>query len=409
MPLEAATYISQLVATNPAPGDLKAEGDDHIRMEKRVLKAAFAGIPGVVYVTGTDGGAANAYTVAPVDTVPAYGLRMLIAFAPTAANTGACTLAVGTLGAKALVAASGAPLVTGDLLAGVTQVAIYDGTQFRLLAATKGYIDRGDAANLAYTVQADADLRDYIDGLVISAVLPNQTLGFMRSDGTNAAFTTTHTGYAQNEVRGADIASAATINLTTATGNFVHVTGTATISAITIPVGADRTVVFDSALVLTNSANLLLPGAANVAVQAGDSVTFRGEAAGVAKVVNYLRASGLPVVGGVISKQYRSPDQVITAATTITMSHGLGAAPKLVMAYLRCVTASSGLQVGDIALAPMDITPNEGNGSKGCRVSVNQTTITVTFASGASTAGGDGEPFREYLRANFRLFIEAFA
>jgi len=407
MPLEAATYISELVATNPAPGDLKAQGDDHIRMEKRVLKAAFAGIPGVVYITGTDGGAANAYTVAPADVVPAYGLRMLIAFAPIVANTDACTLAVASLGAKALVTASGDPLAAGDLLAGVLQVAIYDGTQFRLLAVTKGYVDRGDAANLAYTKQAEQNLRNYIDNLVVSAVLPNQTLGFMRSDGTNAAFTRTHTGYAQNEVRGADIASAATINLTTATGNFVHVTGTTTISAITIPDGAAREIVFDGALTLVHGAGLRLQGGTNIVTTQGDRAFVRGDAAGPFLI--FQRVSGLPVVGGVISKEYRSPDQTITPATTITMSHGLGTAPKLVMAYLRCVTASSGLQVGDIALAPMDITSNDGNGTKGCRVSANQTTIMVTFANGSSAGVGDGEPFRNYSRANFSFFIEAFA
>ncbi len=41
MSLESATYISQLVATNPTSGDPKSQGDDHLRLLKSVLQAQF--------------------------------------------------------------------------------------------------------------------------------------------------------------------------------------------------------------------------------------------------------------------------------------------------------------------------------------------------------------------------------
>ncbi len=41
MGLESATYIDNLVATNPTSGDLKSQGDDHIRLVKAVLQATF--------------------------------------------------------------------------------------------------------------------------------------------------------------------------------------------------------------------------------------------------------------------------------------------------------------------------------------------------------------------------------
>jgi hypothetical protein len=41
MTVEAATYISQLNATYPASGDLKSEGDDHMRLIKSAVKATF--------------------------------------------------------------------------------------------------------------------------------------------------------------------------------------------------------------------------------------------------------------------------------------------------------------------------------------------------------------------------------
>lgn len=41
MPLESANFISQLTPTNPAGGDQKSQGDNHIRMIKSVLQATF--------------------------------------------------------------------------------------------------------------------------------------------------------------------------------------------------------------------------------------------------------------------------------------------------------------------------------------------------------------------------------
>lgn len=232
--------------------------------------------------------------------------------------------------------------------------------------------------------------------------------------GTFAAWTVSLSGAAGltgvvNELRAANIASAAAVNLTAATGNLVHVTGTTTISAFTLASGAERSVIFDGALTLINSSGLLLPSDTNIVTAAGDRALIRGDSNG-AVVTHYQRASGLPVVGGVISKEYRSPDQVFAVSTTITMSHGLGVVPKLVMAFVRCVAASNGFQVGDIAPVPMDIWQGDGgNGTKGCRLIMSQTTITVTFAGGSSAGTGDGEPFRNISRANFNFFIEAFA
>lgn len=53
MPIEPATYISTLVATNPPSGDQVAEGDDHLRLLKSVLLASFPNIAGAVTPTHT--------------------------------------------------------------------------------------------------------------------------------------------------------------------------------------------------------------------------------------------------------------------------------------------------------------------------------------------------------------------
>src|SRR5574340_1042978 len=54
MTLETATYISDLVATNPASGDPKSQGDDHLRLLKSTVKATFPNISGAVTPTHTE-------------------------------------------------------------------------------------------------------------------------------------------------------------------------------------------------------------------------------------------------------------------------------------------------------------------------------------------------------------------
>lgn len=98
-------------------------------------------------------------------------------------------------------------------------------------------------------------------------------------------------------LHGSDIASAATVNLEAATGDLVDVTGTTTITAITLADGHKRTVRFTGALVLTHSSSLLLPGLANITTAAGDFAIFRGYAGGVVRCVDYVPASGGPLRG----------------------------------------------------------------------------------------------------------------
>jgi hypothetical protein len=101
---------------------------------------------------------------------------------------------------------------------------------------------------------------------------------------------------ASSSFHGADIASAATVNLETATGDLVDVTGTTSITAITLSDGHERTVRFTGILTLTNGASLVLPGGANITTAAGDFAVFRGYAAGVVRCVGYSKASGKAVI-----------------------------------------------------------------------------------------------------------------
>lgn len=175
----------------------------------------------------------------------------------------------------------------------------------------------------AYGVLTTVTLR--LDGTsALDAGLSTVNLSILRAD--SSALPTCII----NEKYGTDIASAGTINLTNATGNYFHVTGTTAITAITLAQGAERTVVFDGALTLTNGASLILPGAANITTAAGDSAVFRGEAAGVVRCVSYLPASGLTPVAPVSTF---SPIAFTTAVTANAITITIPAASPVVAQY----------------------------------------------------------------------------
>jgi len=142
MAVENVNHIGDLDPTNPSGASPKSEGDDNIRAIKKGIKNSFAGFLGAVLITGVDGGAANAYTLAPATQLAAYSPRMLVVFAPLATNTGECTLNISGLGAKPVVSVSNAPLRAGDLAAGRIYTVFWDGTKFRLDSITQNYVDQ---------------------------------------------------------------------------------------------------------------------------------------------------------------------------------------------------------------------------------------------------------------------------
>ena len=126
-------------------------------------------------------------------------------------------------------------------------------------------------------------------------------------------------------VKGADIASAGTTNLATATGDFVDVTGTTTITALgTASAGVERVARFTGALTLThNATSLILPGAANIATAAGDVARFRSLGSGNWLCTNYQKASGKSVIASTATEVSNTPAGNIAATTVQTASNEL--------------------------------------------------------------------------------------
>ena len=96
--------------------------------------------------------------------------------------------------------------------------------------------------------------------------------------------------------KGATLASASTLNLGAATGNYVQVSGSVTINAITLAEGKSCKVKFDATPTLVNSASLILKSGSNIVCAAGDTAEFVGEAAGVVRQLTHDRADGTALV-----------------------------------------------------------------------------------------------------------------
>lgn len=99
-----------------------------------------------------------------------------------------------------------------------------------------------------------------------------------------------------NELKGADIASASSIDIGAATGNIIDITGTTTITALgTVQAGTKRTLQFDGALTLTyNATSLILPTNANITTAAGDVAEFVSLGSGNWICTHYQKDTGLP-------------------------------------------------------------------------------------------------------------------
>jgi hypothetical protein len=212
-------------------------------------------------VGGTGNAITLAYTVAPNALV--QGQKH--SFKATAANSGATTVNVSSLGVKNVfkktaagpVACTGGEIQSGDLVE-----IEYDGTQFQIM---------GGSANA---------------------------------------------GYAETF---ATIASATSTAIGAATANYLQVTGTTTITSFdTVTAGVKRVLEFAGILTLTHSGTaLILPGGASITTAAGDVAIMISEGSGNWRCASYMKAA-YPAGGGKIAQVVNTETGAVATGTTQT-------------------------------------------------------------------------------------------
>ncbi|QGZ42713.1 hypothetical protein IP92_05754 [Pseudoduganella flava] len=140
MALENGQYINDLNPANPAGGDPKSQGDDHLRLLKQCIKDSMPGFTGAVIVGGVATGTANTYVLSPATPLLSYTANTLVAWKPSTTNTGVSTINISGLGARNILQADGTALRPGDLSQYVLMVDT--GTEYRLVGVTKNYVDQ---------------------------------------------------------------------------------------------------------------------------------------------------------------------------------------------------------------------------------------------------------------------------
>lgn len=89
------------------------------------------------------------------------------------------------------------------------------------------------------------------------------------------------------------------------------------------------------------------------------------------------------ITANYLTRGYDSGNLIITAGGPLTLTHGLGIAPKWRAYILKCLTTDIGYAVGDEI--DIDVQIPSGNASAGLSAVVNATTFSIRFGSSAQT------------------------
>ncbi|MBZ8133214.1 hypothetical protein [Afifella sp. IM 167] len=117
----------------------------------------------------------------------------------------------------------------------------------------------------------------------------------------------------------------------------------------------------------------------------------------------------------VFKSEYASAPQIITTSGSLTLAHGLGAVPKLVVAELVCGTAEHGYSVGDIVpiFSPGGTaTGTTDNPTSNAVFVKGATNVSVYFGSGTSVFQLPHKTFglvKNLTNGSWTLVVRAFA
>lgn len=201
-----------------------------------------------------------------------------------------------------------------------------------------------------------------------------------------------------DEGKGVTIASATSINLETMTGNYAVISGTATITSVTLNAGAARRVRASGAFTLTNNSLIKVQGGSNYTATSGDLFFVWGDDAGVTywSIFPVAGTPGTTVTvpqggtgltsgtsGGV---PYYSASTTMASSAALTqhalvLGGGAGAAPNVLGSLGTTSTVLHGNAAGDPSFSAVSLTSDVS----GTLPVANGGTGITSFGSGIAT------------------------
>lgn len=311
-----------------------------------------------------------------------------------------------------------------------SSVAIGVGSKSLTVETGKGFsanlwVVASDAANSANSMTGSVTSYNASTGvLVLSVPAGGTTGGGMPTSwivGISGAIGPAGPAFTSGSLAGAineaavTLASASTVNIGAAAGNYLTITGATTVTAFDVAqAGTERVLRFATALTLThNATSLILPTGASISTAAGDIAVMRSEGAGNWRCVSYTRATGLPLAGVGIAVQDEGSAVLASAATlnfigpSVTVSNVGGVATVTIANTVLADGAEDGSTIGWAAEANASLVNSAAQAASGTRswlyscsaasnyfVSkqipnlVNGTTYTVTFWAKMTSGSG---------------------
>lgn len=173
MGLETATYVEDLVGTNPVGAtDSKAQGDDHIRLIKTAVKATFPGLGGRAWRVQSK---ASAYTVIATDNMTLLSCSAALTLSLTAAATlgNGFMFIVDAVGGAVVLDPNAAELIEGaatfTVALGTKAIVFCTGTSFSVIDRTTLGAPAAQPADNVFSIVGSVDatkkVRFEVDGV----------------------------------------------------------------------------------------------------------------------------------------------------------------------------------------------------------------------------------------------------
>lgn len=131
---------------------------------------------------------------------------------------------------------------------------------------------------------------------------------------------------------------------------------------------------------------------------------------GTPSASNFLRGDGVWASAGILTKSYDSGNQTITNGGALTLAHGLGVIPKVIVLALKCITGELGYMAG--MEAGIGEGPNDASGNnRGVAIGSDASNVSVRFGTGGQILIHltNGTNSAVITNSNWALIVRAYA